>query len=264
MVVRVRGLILDLDGVVYWNRRPIPEAPEAVQRLMRAVRTYFLTNDATLHREDYQRVLREMGIEASVDQIVTSGWGTAHYISGCSPGARVFVVGESGLERELRDAGLTGVTGDDPEPCAYVVAARDRGFTYAKLYRAQREIRENGAVFVAANRDDVYPVGPDRVEPGGGAMVSAIEVCAGVSAKLIGKPSPYLYRVILERSGLSGDEVLMVGDRWDTDVAGARAVGIQTALTLTGITRAEDLRYIPEGYRPALTVNHIKEVEALI
>jgi phosphoglycolate/pyridoxal phosphate phosphatase family enzyme len=264
MVGRVRALILDLDGVVYWNRRPIPEAPEAVRRLAGAVSIYFLTNDATSHREDYQTVLRGMGIDANQEQIVTSGWGTAHYMAQEAPGARVFLVGEAGFERELREAGLVAVSPDDPERCRFVAVGRDRGFTYAKLERAQREIRENGAFFVAANRDDVYPVGPERVEPGGGAMVAAIETCARVSPKLIGKPSPYLYEVILERSGWPPQEVLMVGDRWDIDVAGARAVGIRTALTLTGITRSDDLARIPEDARPNLTIHHLKEVEAFL
>lgn len=261
---RVRALILDLDGVVYWGRRPIPEAPEAVRRLAGAVRVYFLTNDATSHREDYQRVLRGLGIEARLDQIVTSGWGVAQYISAEAPGARVFLVGEAGFERELREAGLAPAGVEDPEGCAFVAVARDRGFDYAKLWRAQREIRRNGAVFVAANRDDVYPVGPDDVEPGGGAMVAAIETCARTKPILIGKPSPYLYRLILERTGLSPEEILMVGDRWDTDVAGARAVGIRTVLTLTGITQAEELARIPEDLRPNITISHLKEVEALL
>jgi 4-nitrophenyl phosphatase len=264
MMGRPRALILDLDGVVYWNRRPIPEAPEAVRRLAAAVPVFFLTNDATLHREDFQRILREMGIETTRHQIVTSGWGAAQYISAESPGARVFLVGEAGFERELREAGLVPVSVEDPGACAFVAVARDRGFSYEKLWRAQREIRENGARFIAANRDDVYPAGPDCFEPGGGAMVAAIETCARTTPILIGKPSPYLYQVILERTGLAPDEILMIGDRWDIDVAGARSVGMQTALTLTGVTRAEDLAKIPEKARPSLTIHHLKEVEALL
>src|SRR5439155_25022967 len=120
------------------------------------------------------------------------------------------------------------------EPAAYVVAGLDRTLTYEKLRRAFYEIRTNGARFVATNRDATYPQEDGEI-PGGGAIVAPIEYAAGVRGVTIGKPEPGTWQLILDLEGAAPDQAVMVGDRPETDIMGAKAVGLHTVLTLTGV-----------------------------
>jgi phosphoglycolate/pyridoxal phosphate phosphatase family enzyme len=262
-----RGLVLvfDLDGVIYLGTTPIPGAIEALHRLAADGHAlYFLTNNSTRSRQTYADRLEGMGYPATAAQFMTSAYATGLYLRSVgAEGKKVYVVGEVGLREEMELAGLTVIPLEDPTPVDYVVAGLDRSVTFAKLQRAHHEIAVHGAQFVATNRDATYPLETGEI-PGGGAIVAPIEVSTGVRGVTIGKPEPGTWLWLLELEGAAPEQGLMVGDRAETDILGAKRVGLHTVLTLTGVTTVEMLERLPEEQRPDHVVRDLTELPALV
>lgn len=240
----LRGLIMDMDGVVYRDDQPIGSLPEVFAVIdQRGLDYTLVTNNATMTVEDIAQKLKRMGALVSTRRILNSPDATAIYLQHIFPGgAPVFVVGETGLHESLHRCGFT----HDPERAKAVVVGLDRTLTYEKLAEATLLIRA-GALFVATNPDHSY-ITPRGQVPGGGAIVALLEVASGVQPVVVGKPNPEMYRVALGRMNLQPAEVLVVGDRLETDIAGAQALGCRTALVLSGVTD----RDAALAWRPAL------------
>lgn len=257
--------IFDLDGVVYLGDTPIPGAIEALNALAEAGHgLYFLTNNSTRSRQHYVDKLAKMGYTPAADQIMTSAYATGLYLRTLGvEGKTVFVVGEHGLAEEMAAIGLEVLGQDDPRPADFVVAGLDRQLTYAKLQRAFQEIHDRGAQFIATNRDATYPMETGEI-PGGGAIVAPIEVATGVTPVTIGKPEPGCWLRILELAGAAPQQAVMVGDRPETDIMGAKQVGIATALVLTGVTGADEVAGLPEPQQPDHVIANLLELPALL
>jgi 4-nitrophenyl phosphatase len=176
-----------------------------------------------------------MGYPAEPAMIYTSAAGAAIYLGKTS----AFVVGEDGLRKELTDIGCQVV---DDRPADWVVAGACWGLTYAMIDEAQWRIRQ-GARFLATNLDKTYPIEGDRVRPGAGAIVAAVEAAAEQSPEVvIGKPATTLLRMIWSETEASSAETLLIGDRIDTDIACAVSAGCDSALVLTGASTQSDLK----------------------
>ncbi|MEM4494796.1 MAG: HAD-IIA family hydrolase [Candidatus Caldarchaeum sp.] len=228
----VKGLVLDMDGTIYIGSKPLPGAPEAVNKLRKKLRLVFMTNNSTMTRAKYLEKLHRMGIHASVSEILTSGYLAARYVAAEHPGARVLVVGEEGISAEARQLGLRIIEHSEWKSADYVVTGLDRHFTYQKAADAARAIR-NGAKFIATNLDNIYPT-EEGFMPGAGSIVAMLSAATGVKPLSVGKPSITSSQMALETSGLQASEVIFVGDRVDTDVAAARMVGARCILVKTG------------------------------
>ena len=242
--------LIDLDGVVYRGNTLIKGVPEAIARLRRLGSIYFLTNNSTLHRIKYVEKLRRIGIQTSINEIITSGFAAARYIAG-NGGGRVLVIGEEGLIAELRDQSLDIV--DDWRIADYVCVGLDRSFNYEKLSRAFKAVT-GGAVFIATNRDVTLPL-EGGLEPGAGAIVSSIEACTGREPILIGKPSTL---ILEETIGIPKGECIVVGDRFETDLALARRIGARMAMVLTGATSLDDVEKCVD--KPDIVLDSIAEL----
>src|SRR4051794_2392782 len=234
-------VLLDLDGCVWVGEEPTREAPAAIDALRRAdKRIAFVTNDPARSPEDYVRKLWRLGIRAAAREVVTVGGAVQFALAERYPeGATATVIGAPALHRHVHDAGLRIVNGTDLAARAdVVVIAGHAGLVFDELREAtQAALR--GADLLAAGRDRTFPM-PGGPWPGTGAVVAAIEYATGREAESVGKPEPGLFRTALDRFG--GQAPLVVGDRLDADVAGARAAGLPAALVLTGVTtRAEAL-----------------------
>jgi HAD superfamily hydrolase (TIGR01457 family) len=229
-------ILFDLDGVLYRGDRPTPHAGEAVSAL-RAVgrRIAFVTNNSSLTPEEVRGKLGTMGIEASVSEVVTSAVATADLLVSRAA-LSAFVVGEEGIRRALADEGIAVLDGE-PESVEYVVVGWDRSANYAKL-RTACLLVERGAGLVATNADPSYPA-PDGLWPGAGALLAVITTTTGAVPEIVGKPHAPLFLSALRRVG--GERPLVVGDRIDTDVAGARALGWDSLLVLTGVSTEADV-----------------------
>ena len=228
------GYLFDLDGTVYLGNALLPGAAETVRYLRQAGRpVLFLSNNPLRTREEYAVKLTRLGIPTAPQDVLNSSYVLVWHLQRASPKARLLVIGEASVMRELREAGMTLT--DDPTETDIVVACFDRTFDYRKLQQAFDAIRA-GARFIATNRDPYCPV-PGGGLPDCGAIVAAIEACTGhIVDDIVGKPSRIMAGVILERLGLPPAAVLMTGDRLETDLALAVGAGMASAVVLTGAT----------------------------
>ena len=237
--------VLDLDGVVWTGDEPVPGAPETIRSLRDAgKRLAFVTNNSWQTPEAYAKKLADIGAQGEEAEIVTSSDAVARLMQSQIPALRgraAFVIGGPGLLERVAELGVRISDGVDPTECSIVVVGIDRHLTYDKLRIATLAIRA-GAAFVASNTDATYPT-PEGLWPGCGAIVSALRTSTGVEPMVAGKPEPLMLEVARERVG--GTPALMIGDRIETDVVAAQAVGWPSALVLTGATGVPELAVAP-------------------
>jgi HAD superfamily hydrolase (TIGR01457 family) len=260
----LRLLVFDLDGVIYRGERLLPQAAETVAWAReRGLAVRFLTNNSTVTRDEYARRLGEFGIPTPPAEIMTSAYATALYLKSRGDNrATVLVVGEGGLREEIAAAGLTVAVAPQGDGARYVVVGMDHAFNYGSLRTAMSAILA-GAEFIASNRDATFPV-EDGLLPGGGTIVAAIETAVGFSPRLIGKPETRMVELLLSQAGCQPAEAVIVGDRLDTDIKAGRAAGIHTALVLTGISSADDVRRAPDDMRPEWVIDTLAELPPLL
>jgi len=236
----VRGLIVDMDGVLWKEAAPIGDLPAIFSVVAaRGLRLIAATNNATRSPEEYAARLRGFGVAVDADQITTSAEATARTLEARFPGAgAVFVVGERGLVERLHESGFEVITDPvDDRGVVAVVACLDREFTYRKLQAAATHVRK-GAEFYGTNPDPTFPT-PAGLVPGAGSIIAAIAAAVGKNPIIIGKPSPLMFEVAAARLGVGKEEVLVVGDRLETDIAGGQSWGARTALVLSGVSTAD-------------------------
>lgn len=232
------GFIFDMDGVLWRGNDSLPGMHETFAWLNAHELPYALaTNNSTTSPENYAAKLARLGVvDVPPERIVTSSTVTAAYLREHYPlETRVYVLGEDGLREAVRAAGMMLVEAD----AQVVVSGLDKQLSYAKLSAAARQIR-GGATFIGTNPDRTFPA-PDGLVPGAGSILAALIAATDLQPIIMGKPGAPMFREALRRLGTTPDETLMVGDRLDTDIAGAQAVGLHTALMLTGVTTREEL-----------------------
>jgi glycerol 3-phosphatase-2 len=241
--------LLDLDGVVYRGADPVPGAPEALVAARGAgMRLAFVTNNASRSPQQIAAHLARLGVQARADEVVTSAQAAAGLAAQrIEPGGRVFVVGSDGLRDALRDVGLSLVDRYDAEPRPeMVVQGFSPDLTYEDLAQAALVVAA-GATWIATNTDATLPTARG-LQPGNGTMVAAVAAAAGRRPLVAGKPERVLFDEAVRRSG--GRHPLMVGDRLDTDIAGARGAAIDSLLVLTGVSTVADLLRAAANARP--------------
>lgn len=227
--------IFDLDGVVYRGKDPIPAAVNKINQLQKTSRVLFLTNNSTKTRAQFAEKLSLLGVTIDADSIINSGYAAAIYIKENYPGQGVYFIGEEALGEELELQGVKTCQ----EKCGVVLVGLDFHFTYEKLAKALTLIR-NGAVFIATNTDKTL-ITEGEILPGAGSIVSSVKAASGVEPILIGKPSKIIGQITLKKVVHPLDQVLMIGDRLETDIVLGKNLGIKTALVLTGISTEEDV-----------------------
>lgn len=239
----IQALIVDMDGVLWREDQPIGDLPGIFASLEdMGLQITLATNNATRSIAQYQEKLEGFGVRLDADQIVNSALAVVHYLQREHPdGGNVYIVGEKGLAETLQQGGFRVVDASPEELSSAsaqdfiaVVAAMDRQVTYAKLTAATRLIR-SGVPFIGTNPDRTFPT-PQGLVPGAGAILAAIEAATDTKPEIIGKPSPEMYEVALERMGVEPQEALVVGDRLETDIQGGQQLGCRTALVLSGVS----------------------------
>jgi glycerol 3-phosphatase-2 len=241
--------LLDLDGVVYRGADAVPGAPEALVAARSAgMRLAFVTNNASRSPQQIAAHLAALGVQAHADEVVTSAQAAAGLAAErIEPGGRVFVVGSDGLRDALREVGLPLVDRYDAEPRPeMVVQGFSPDLTYEDLAQAALVVAA-GAAWIATNTDATLPTARG-LQPGNGTMVAAVAAAAGRRPLVAGKPERALFDEAVRRSG--GRHPLMVGDRLDTDIAGALGAGMDSVLVLTGVSTVADLFSAGTDTRP--------------
>jgi phosphoglycolate/pyridoxal phosphate phosphatase family enzyme len=234
-----RGWLFDLDGTIYLGERLIPGADRVIAALREdGRRVAFLSNKPLQTRDDYARKLTRLGIPAGPDDVINSSLVLARHLARLDGGAPVFVIGEPPLIGELAGHGFE--IRHDPR-VRWVVIAFDRTFDYAKLNVALQAVRA-GARLIATNPDRTCPTEDGEI-PDCAGMTAAVEAVTGRSVEIVvGKPSPIILEVALERLGVPAGDCVIVGDRLETDVLMGRRHGLTSVLVLSGVTRAGDPR----------------------
>jgi len=228
-------VLLDLDGTVYAGSRPVPGAAAAVAACReRGVALRFVTNNASLPPQEVADHLGRTDVPASAEEVRTSSQAGALLVrERCGEGARVLVVGGPGVAHACREAGLDPVTSADDAPAA-VLQGFGPDVGWAELTEAAYAIRA-GAAWVATNVDTV--LARERgLALGNGSLVAAVRTATGAEPVVAGKPE----RPLLDAAA-EGRRALVVGDRLDTDVAGARAAGMTSLWVATGV---DDVRTV--------------------
>jgi HAD superfamily hydrolase (TIGR01450 family) len=212
----------------------VPGCAEALAALRAAGKALsFLTNDARRSPEEYVRKLWSLGLQASLEEVVTVGSAIQYVLAVRRQGTPAYVIGSAAIFRHVADAGCWIVNGTDRvnEAEVVVVASHDE-FAFAELRTATQAVL-NGAEMIAAGRDRTFPAA-DGQWPGTGSIVAALEYATERTARSVGKPDPLIFETALDR--VAPGRGLMIGDRLDSDLAGAAAAGLDGAIVLTGVT----------------------------
>ncbi len=242
-------LLLDLDGVIYIGPDAVPGAAHAMAQARAAgMGARFVTNNASRPAPVVAQHLRDLGVECADDEAVTSAQAASGLLAQrFGPGARILVIGGEGLYWALAQDGLVGVGSMDEAPVA-VVQGFGPDVGWRLLAEGARGVR-SGLPWIATNTDLTVPT-PYGPAPGNGTLVAAIQAATKITPQVAGKPQPALFLDAVRRSGAS--RPLVVGDRLDTDLEGARAAGIDGLAVLTGVSTAADLMAARRHERPHL------------
>ncbi|HEY0666556.1 MAG TPA: HAD-IIA family hydrolase [Sphingobacteriaceae bacterium] len=249
-----KGFLIDMDGVIYKGSEPIPGAVEFINFLRREGYPFlFLTNNSQRTNRDVAYKLRKMGFNVDDADVFTCAMATARHLASKTVRGTAYVIGEGGLLTELHNIGYS-IVDDNPD---YVIIGEGRTIMLESVDKAINMIMK-GSKLIATNLDPNCPVGNGKYRAGCGAFVSMLEFATGKQAFSVGKPSPVMMRMARKILQLSTDETIMIGDTMGTDILGAGSMGFTTVLTLSGVTKKEDMDQY--GYAPDFIVQSIQDL----
>lgn len=249
-----QGFLIDMDGVIYIENTLIPGAADFIHKLRKEdIPFTFMTNNSQRSPLDGVRKVAKMGIEIEEKHVYTSAMATAHFMGQQFPNGTAYVLGEGGLIKSLHENGFTLVQ-NDPD---FVVVGEGINFTLEMVRNAIDFILE-GAKLIATNLD-ATPRKKGWNNLGIAAVIAMIEEATGKAAFSVGKPSPVMMRAARKHIGLATNEVTVIGDTMSTDIQGGVSVGYKTILTLTGMTKREQLADYP--FKPDMIIESIADLE---
>lgn len=218
------NLIIDLDGTLISGDLVLPGARRLLD--LCPARTVVASNNSTDTAMSLSARLRTRGLDIPPDRLLLAGEAALSLLRGEYSSARIMLIATAEVRRFAAEAGLRLVEREADIVCV----CRDTAFDFEKLSRAAREVAR-GAVLIAANMDTSHP-GPDGLPvPETGALVAAIQTCAGrAPSKVIGKPAPFLFEEALRRLSATPDSAIVIGDNKATDIAGASGLGLRSLL----------------------------------
>jgi glycerol-1-phosphatase len=246
------GLLIDLDGVVWIGREPVPGSAETLAALLAAgKRIVFVTNNPGKPPSAYAERLQSLGIEVEAEQIVTAGMVAARLAGAAAgPGGSAFVIGGTPLKEMVAATGAKLLEEEDGREADVVVVSGHRGFDYGELLTAKLAL-DGGAALFATSHDPTMPM-PGGEWPGTGSILAAVETASGRAAEIGGKPEGHLFEMalaVLDRGSSVTDgvpkeprglRVAMIGDRVSSDIEGGRRAGLATILVLSGTSSRAD------------------------
>jgi HAD superfamily hydrolase (TIGR01450 family) len=254
------GVVCDLDGVVYRGPAAVDHAVSALSSV--PARVVYATNNASRPPQEVAAHLTELGLSVTGSDVVTSSQaGAGELVKLLPAGATVLGVGGPGVREALQHSGFRVLTPhdtrDDPTTrVAGVLQGYGASVSASDLAEAAYAITA-GAAWVATNTDRTLPTHRGTA-PGNGSLVSAVRMAVTRDPLVAGKPQAPLYRLCAERLGLEADKVLAVGDRLDTDIAGAVTTGMDSVLVLTGVDSVTSTAVAPASMRPTFVATDLR------
>ena len=235
-VKKYKAYCLDLDGTVYRGTEPIKEAVSFISSLQEVgLDPYYITNNSSSTPQQVQVKLASFGIKTDAEKIMTSAIAAAKYCKEMHSGATVQMIGEQGLEEALQLEGIK-IVNDHPD---VVIMGIDRAVDYAKLANVCLAIR-SGATFIATNGDIAIP-SERGLLPGNGSFVKLVEYSTGKKTVFVGKPESRMLGYIQAVTGCKKEEMVMVGDNYDTDILAGIGYGIDTIHVEGGVTSRKEV-----------------------
>lgn len=245
--------LFDLDGTVYRGSTGIESAVSFIHQLQAAGNEpFYLTNNSTMTREQLQAKLAKIGIDAPVSHIYSSALATVKFVEANYSSATVRVVGADGIRGAFADAGFTVVEAGQAD---VLVMGMDRQMTYEKLAELCIVVQQ-GAVLIGTNEDVRFP-SEEGFIPGNGSLVNLVANVSRVEPIFIGKPSPVMLELIASDHSLSKNEMVMVGDNYDTDILCGIRFGCRTIHVNTGVTPRAEVEVRKE--QPTICVESLAE-----
>lgn len=246
----IKGLILDMDGVLWKADAPIGDLAKTFRHILeKGLKVVFATNNSTRTTQQYVDRLLGFGVPCETWQVVTSSLAVADLLTRrFAVGTPVYAIGEAGLMDALNDKKLSVLSAKEAENAQAVVMGIDREINFQKLAEATLLVRR-GIPFYATNPDKTFPT-PRGEIPGAGSWYSIVVTASEIEPIVAGKPSPAMMELSLERLGLSKDQVLVIGDRLETDIAAGQAVGCPCGLVLSGVSQRE----AAEAWQPGIDI----------
>jgi HAD superfamily hydrolase (TIGR01450 family) len=256
MIEKYKGFIFDLDGTIYRGNHLIPNAEKTVNYIKSfGKEIIFISNKTTGSVNDYYKFLLAQGLRIEENEIVNSTIVLKKYLSATFAKARFFAIGEDIFIKEIEATGL--VYSESPDEIDIIIVTLDRTLTYQKLEIAAHAL-EKGARFFAANIDDTCPVDEGEVLDAG-STISALEKRTHKKLEQhFGKPSVFMFEEIKRRLRVDLKNVLLIGDRLETDIALGNDFGIDSALVSTGV------KYFPNGADGIKPTYHLNSVADLL
>ncbi|MGD8201231.1 HAD-IIA family hydrolase [Ornithinimicrobium sp. W1679] len=278
MTAALRGILCDLDGVVYRGDEPCDGATEGLASAREAgVRILYMTNNASRTPAAVADQLGALGVPAGPEDVLTASQVAATEVASMRTGGRltvgperpVLALGGAGVGVALEELGLAWIStarqrersGAGVADVSAVVQGYGPELDVQDLTEAAYAIR-SGAVWIATNDDTTLPTARG-LAVGNGSLVAAVRTATGATPTVVGKPYGSAYQVALDRLGLTAGECLMIGDRLDTDIAGASRAGVPSALVLTGVSTAEEVVTLAPSLRPGHVVETIGDLAHL-
>lgn len=252
-----KGIISDMDGVVYRGGQLIPGAKEFVDRLIEIKKPFiFLTNNSEQTPKDLMLKLQSLGISGLTEEnFITSAMATAEFLKTQTEheNPTAYVIGGAALSNELYNVGFS-INEKNPD---YVVVGKTRNLNFDMLKTAVTLINK-GAKFIATNPDVIDPI-ENGIEPACGSIIAAIETAVNKKPYIVGKPNALMMNIAKNKIGTHSAETMMIGDRMDTDIVAGMEAGMKTCLVLSGVSSKETLKEFP--YRPTYIFNNVGEID---
>ena len=257
VVETTKLFLFDMDGTLYLGDRLYDFTIELLDAIRQTGKTYlFMTNNSSKSVEDYVKKLHAMGIESTREDFITSSQATAYYLHKYHEGKRLYVCGTRSLKEELRREGFV-VTGQlDEVDC--VVMGFDTELTFQKLHDVSFLLLTRPEMpYIATNPDLVCPTEFGSV-PDCGSVCIGIKNATGREPVVIGKPTPLMPQLAMERLGVSEAETCVIGDRIYTDIKSGLNAGVTGILVMSGETTPEILAASEE--KPHLVLRDAGEI----
>lgn len=243
----IKGLILDMDGVLWANSLALVDLPATFARFKELnLAVTLATNNGTRTVDQYIEKLAGFGVSIEPWQVLTSALAVAEMLARRYPaGTPLFAIGGNGVMEALKAKPFELLPVEQASRAEAVVFGLDRAISFEKMMEATLLVRA-GKPFYATNTDKTFPTPRGQI-PGAGAWLSVITSASDVQPEVAGKPAAHILQMALDRLGTPKESTCVVGDRLETDIAGGQALGCPTALVLTGVsTRDQGLAWQPK------------------
>lgn len=257
------AILLDLDGTIYHESTPLPGSTELLRRLQDQRIHYACISNSTSSPMRVMMRLAEMGVDVDLDRIYTAAAAAADYVvehfkHADNTHPRIYNLATEGVQDMLD--GLVDWVQTDAEPCdAIVIGAPANSHATPERQRVALKLLKKGALAVGICSDRIYP-SERGLEFGSGALTWQLAYAAGVEPVFCGKPQENFFTELCQRLGVQPDWCLLIGDNLESDILGAKAVGMRTILTLTGVARRGDLANLPPEAQPDLVIEDLTEL----